>query len=185
MKVRAVGEHQAGPTIAGRHIGTIGTTVRVLIGLALLVFGALGQSRATSSGRVIGLDFAHLEINGAALAVGLVALPALTLAFQWLRSRRFDSRLNEIGPAAAVINIVVTIGLVVVTTYFVPEISFVGFGAVVFYGVSMLLAASRGYAGCEVLAVSNWILRRDDQIGCLLLSPIDHLEHHTSLKSLK
>jgi broad specificity phosphatase PhoE len=27
---------------------------------------------------------------------------------------------------------------------------------------SMLLAAARGYACCEVLAVSNWMLRRDD-----------------------
>jgi hypothetical protein len=40
----------------------------------------------------------------------------------------------------------------------------------------MLLAAVRGDAGCEVLAVSNWLLRRDDQIGCLLFWPIDHAE---------
>jgi hypothetical protein len=46
----------------------------------------------------------------------------------------------------------------------------------VFYGTSMLLAALRGYAGCEVLAASNWLLGRDDQVGCLVFSPIDHLE---------
>jgi hypothetical protein len=40
----------------------------------------------------------------------------------------------------------------------------------------MLLAAVRGCAGCEVLAVSNWLLHRDDQIGCLLFWPIDHAE---------
>jgi hypothetical protein len=40
----------------------------------------------------------------------------------------------------------------------------------------MLLAAACGYAGCELLAPSNWILRRDDQIGCLMLSPIDDYE---------
>jgi hypothetical protein len=40
----------------------------------------------------------------------------------------------------------------------------------------MLLAAARGYAGCEVLAISNWLLDRDDQIGCLVFSPIDRLE---------
>ena len=44
------------------------------------------------------------------------------------------------------------------------------------YGASLLLAAVHGYAGCEVLAVSNWLLRRDDQVGCLVLSPIDQLE---------
>lgn len=30
--------------------------------------------------------------------------------------------------------------------------------------------------GCEVLAVSNWLLSRDDQVGCTVFSPIDHLE---------
>ncbi len=57
-----------------------------------------------------------------------------------------------------------------------PAISYVGYAAFVFYGASMLLAAIRGYAGCEVLAVSNWLLHRDDQIGCLVLSPLDLLE---------
>jgi uncharacterized spore protein YtfJ len=41
----------------------------------------------------------------------------------------------------------------------------------------MLLAALRGYAGCDVLAMSNWLLHRDDQIGCLVFWPIDHAEH--------
>ena len=41
----------------------------------------------------------------------------------------------------------------------------------------MLLAALRGYAGCEVLAMSTWLLHRDDQIGCLVFWPIDHAEH--------
>jgi hypothetical protein len=47
---------------------------------------------------------------------------------------------------------------------------------VIFYGVSMLIAAIRGYAGCESLAISNWLLKRDDQLGCLLFSPIDFAE---------
>ena len=40
----------------------------------------------------------------------------------------------------------------------------------------MLLAALRGYSGCEVTAISNWILGKDDQVGCLVLSPVDDLE---------
>jgi len=40
----------------------------------------------------------------------------------------------------------------------------------------MLLAALRGIGGCEVLAVPNWLLGRDDQIGCALFWPIDRLE---------
>ncbi len=49
-------------------------------------------------------------------------------------------------------------------------------GSAVFYGANMLLAAAVGYAGCEVLAISNWMLKRDDQIGCLLFSPVDVVE---------
>ncbi len=41
----------------------------------------------------------------------------------------------------------------------------------------MLVAAARGYAGCEVLAVSNLLLRRDDQVGFAPFWPIDTLEH--------
>ena len=37
-------------------------------------------------------------------------------------------------------------------------------------------AAIRGYAGCEALAISNWLLKRDDQLGCLFFSPIDYAE---------
>jgi len=33
--------------------------------------------------------------------------------------------------------------------------------------------ALRGYAGCEVLAVSNWLLRRDDQVGVVHRGCVD------------
>jgi hypothetical protein len=39
----------------------------------------------------------------------------------------------------------------------------------------MLVAAVRGDAGCEVLAISNWVLRRSDHVGCLLFGTIDEL----------
>ena len=42
--------------------------------------------------------------------------------------------------------------------------------------MSMLLAALRGYGGCESLVISNWLLGRDDQLGCLVFSPIDYAE---------
>ena len=58
----------------------------------------------------------------------------------------------------------------------IGPISVTSDAALLFYGASMLLAALRGYAGCEVLAVSNWLLGRDDQVGCLLFWPIDHAE---------
>ncbi|MFI5283761.1 MAG: hypothetical protein ACHQ0J_11625 [Candidatus Dormibacterales bacterium] len=64
----------------------------------------------------------------------------------------------------------------VLTPLYASPLSFTSNAALISYGASMLLAAARGYGGCEVLAISNWILRRDDQIGCLVLSPIDDYE---------
>jgi hypothetical protein len=69
----------------------------------------------------------------------------------------------------------VFIALVLTPAYAGP-LSFTSDAALIFYGASMLLAAARGYSGCEVLAISNWILRRDDQVGCLVISPIDDFE---------
>jgi len=41
-----------------------------------------------------------------------------------------------------------------------------GVALYVFFGLSMLLAALRGYDGCEILALPNLILRRQDAIWC-------------------
>lgn len=140
------------------------------IGLLLFVFGAAG-------GRLVIVFIGgqlHVGLNLAALILGIVVFPAVLLALQWIRLRRDPSRLDATGPVATGVNILAFAILIGIS--FVPQISYVGFAAFVFYGASMLLAAVRGYAGCEVLAVSNWLLHRDDQIGCLVLSPIDGWE---------
>ena len=153
-----------------RQIGPIGTSARLLIGALLFVFGAAG-------GRLVVVFIGghlHLGLNLAALILGVVIYPAVLLALQWIRLRRDASRLDATGPIATGVNILAFAILIGIS--FIPAISYVGYAAFVFYGASMLLAAARGYGGCEVLAVSNWLLRRDDQIGCLVLSPIDDWE---------
>jgi hypothetical protein len=83
------------------------------------------------------------------------------------------------GPAGIAVNC--GIGLAVyLTGWLVPALWFMSDAVLAFYGMSMLLAAVRGYAGCEVLAVSNWLLRRDDQVGCIVFTPVDNLEHARS-----
>jgi hypothetical protein len=62
------------------------------------------------------------------------------------------------------------------TPWYAPPLGFTNDAVLIFYGASMLLAALRGYPGCEVLAVSNWLLRRDDQVGCVIFPPLDCLE---------
>ena len=44
----------------------------------------------------------------------------------------------------------------------------------------MLLAAARGFAACEMLAVCNLVRGRDDRIGCPVFSPLDTLEERVS-----
>ena len=68
------------------------------------------------------------------------------------------------------------INLAVFLALYLPEPT--SDATLLFYGASMWLSALRGYAGCEVLAVSDWLLGRDDQVGCALFWPIDQLEHH-------
>lgn len=85
------------------------------------------------------------------------------------------NRLRATGPIANLANVAVFLALYL-TSDFAPALSATSDAALLFYGASMLLAAVRGYAGCEVLAVSNWLLGRDDQIGCLLFWPVDHAE---------
>ena len=75
----------------------------------------------------------------------------------------------------ATLNIAVVIALFL-TPWYAPPIAFISSAVLIFVGASMWLAAIRGYGGCELLAVSNWVLHRDDQLGCLVLSPMDAAE---------
>lgn len=109
------------------------------------------------------------------IAVGLFVLPALFTGWQWLRARNHPAPLRATGPLATAINFAGFPALYF-TPIYAPSLAWTQDAAVLFYGVAMLLAAIRGYAGCEVLAISNWLLRRDDHIGCLIFSPIDQLE---------
>jgi hypothetical protein len=148
------------PTGRQRRIGAIGTTARAIVGTVLV-------------GSVIGGHVSE-PFRPAAWALGLLGFPALLLGWQWLRTRRTPTRLPATGSVANVANIAVFLALYLTPDY-APALAATS-DATLIYGASMLLAALRGYAGCEVLAVSNWLLGRDDQIGCLLFWPVDHAE---------
>lgn len=148
-----------------RQIGVVGTTVRVAAGLWMAGSVVQGQWAA--------------GFRPASWLLGVVGLPAPVLAWQWWCARRRPSRLEATGPLPHVLNIVVFLALYL-TPWYAPSLSATSDAALLFYGASMLLAALRGYAGCEVLAVSSWVLERDDQIGCLVFAPVDHLEQRTS-----
>ena len=146
-----------------RQIGIIGTASRVVLGLVFV-------------GSVVWGEWAR-GFHLAAWALGLVGFPALLLAWQWGRARRTTTQFCATGPVGFALNCGIFFALYL-TPFYAPALAFTSDAALLFYGSSMLLAALRGYAGCEVLAISNWLLRRDDQVGCVVFAPIDHLESH-------
>jgi hypothetical protein len=157
-------EHDTAAQAPPRAIGRWGTSARAVVGVLLLTDVAFGHWAR--------------GFHPAAWVLGLVAFPAVLLAVQWLRAREGKPQLLATGPAGHALNAVVFLALYL-TPFYAPALSVTSDAALIFYGASMLLAAARGYAGCEVLAVSNWLLRRDDQIGCLLFAPVDHAEHRS------
>jgi hypothetical protein len=149
------------PARPRRAIGRWGTAARLSVGVFLLADVAFGP---------IARGF-----HPAAWVLGLVGFPAVLLVAQWLRTRRGHAPLRATGPVGHAANAAVFVALYA-TPWYAPALSVTSDAALIFYGASMLLAAARGYRGCEVLAVSNWLLRRDDQVGCLLFAPVDHAE---------
>jgi hypothetical protein len=144
-----------------RAVGAWGTAVRVVVGVSLL--GSVGYGQAVRGWHPL------------AWLLGLLVFPAgVTAGLGW-RARRHPEPLRAIGPLGHAINVAVLLGLYF-TWWYAPPVAVLSDAALVFYGTSMLLAAARGYAGCEVFAASNWLLRRDDQVGCAPFWPIDTWE---------
>ena len=106
-------------------------------------------------------------------------LPAVVVAGHWWYARHHPAPVRATGPVGIAVNCAIGVA-VYLSGWLVPALWFMSDAVLAFYGMSMLLAAIRGYAGCEVLAVSNWLLRRDDQVGCVVFTPVDSLEHARS-----
>jgi hypothetical protein len=158
------GGHEREGAVAARAIGTWGTGMRLLVGGFLV--GSVAYGSVTGDG----------SFEPESWLVGLVGFPGLLLTWQVWRARRKPGRLvAATGPVGHLLTLVIFLGLYA-TAWYAPPIGFVSDAALVFFGTSMLLAAFRGYAGCEVLSISNWVLRRDDQVGCVLFDHVDRLE---------
>ena len=160
MNIMIINTHQANVKKTKRQIGVIGTAARLVTGTWL--------AGSVFYGHVVRGPFRPLS-----WIIGPVIFPVIFLAWQWARAHYNPSRLKANGPIASIINLVIFFYFLLRTP---SSIAFTRDAVLLFYGVSMLLAALRGYAGCEALAISNWILKRDDQLGCLFFSPLDYAE---------
>lgn len=144
-----------------RQIGPIGTAARIAVGGALLLDVLVGHATG--------------GWNVTAWLLALVVFPIVILAWHRSRARRGAPPLRATGPVGHILNVVVFLALYL-TGWYAPPLEATSDAALIFYGGSMLVAACRGYAGCEVLAVSNWALGRDDQVGCALFLPVDAVD---------
>ena len=138
-----------------RAIGPVGTIARVMVAAGLYWF-AFADTRG---------------LTWFVALLGLVVFPGVLLVAQALRARFSSAPLCATGPVGHAVNAAIIVGLVVLP--FPPDVRD---ATALFYAASLLVAAWRGYAGCEVLAIPNWLLRRNDQVGCLFFSPLDELE---------
>jgi hypothetical protein len=136
-----------------RSIGPWGTTARVVVGAAMLV------------GAVI------LGIGALDAALGLVVFPLAVVALVAIRGR-----------GANPVRLTGTEGHCITCAVGVAAFLLVPVAALLFYGSSMLVAAARGYGGCETFAISNWLRRRDDQIACPVFDPVDRAERRATAR---
>ena len=140
----------------GRATGPIGTTARVATGLWL--FSSIGWAAARGD----------LQIHEVLL--GLVGLPIIVMLVVVASQRVLGTSayLRATGPVGTITNLSMIVALF--ATPWTTEIAYF------FYGVPMFLAAWRGYPGCEMLAISNLVLRRKDELGCPWFYPVDAFE---------
>jgi hypothetical protein len=137
-----------------RRIGPIGTTTRLIAAAALLYL-------ALFDGTSWGLRWYDAVL-------GLVVLPGLMLALALVARHRGAGPIRFTGAAGTMLNCAVIVALL--------ANPYTAGSAALFYGVNLIAAAWRAQPGCETTVISNWILRRDDQIGCPTFSPIDGAE---------
>jgi hypothetical protein len=147
-----------------RRLGLVGTVARAGLGLWLVGDVALGH--------VIG-PFRPLP-----WLLGLVALPGMVLAWHAWWAGRHPDRLDATGPFGHAVHLVLFCGLLALPSL-VPALWFAPDAGLLYYGSAMIVAAGFGSSDCEVMALSNRLLRRDDRVGCAVFGPLDLIDRRT------
>jgi hypothetical protein len=155
--------------MTARAIGPIGAASRVLIGLFALYLALIDGPPFAD-----GLEWSLTWYDA---ALGLLVLPGAAIAFGLLARRHANGPVRLTRPLPMALNCFLIVALV--------ANPYTAGGALLFYGAMMLIAAARGQAGCEATVVSNWILGRDDQVGCPSFTPIDAAEAEMRARSAR
>jgi hypothetical protein len=162
----------AAPLAGHRAIGPIGIAARVAGGLAAIAVPIVLSGITWWD---VGAAFVLLPLTAALAASGL------TWFYSDRPPRRRDGRSGLEPWVRSAVVLVIVIAVDVVATYVSP---LDGAGALfIFFGVSLLLGAFRGDAGCEAVAIPNALVGRRDVTGCVLYAPLDSIESRRSRRS--
>lgn len=159
--------HEGNQARSPHDIGPIGTMVRFALGTFLV--GIIVYGQLMTSGHLSPITWVF----------GLIVFPALVLAWHFWRIRGRRAPLHDTSVVSFVLSIALPLAFYV-TGLYISALWFTSDATLIFIGSSLLLAALRGHAGCEFLALSNWLLRRSDQMACAIFTPIDSLERPRS-----
>ncbi len=150
-----------------RAIGPVGPIGRFILGPILIYFGFYSPMEDIAPVTDISFFPGYWDD----LLLGIIGLPLvmviLQLSWEWIKHKP----LKATGQLGFMLNIFITALL-----FFTPLHHAMWF----YLGFSLLIAAARGYAGCEVMAISNWVTGRNDQVGCVIFSPLDAIEKKIS-----
>ena len=153
------------PRERGRALGPVGTAARGFAGglLILVPIASDGLARWDAFGALIVLPALSLALDRI-LAAGVSRLAAVTGRLSSDVTRTWTVHLSAL---------VVILASATALTYVTP----IDAGAIwLFLGVSLVVAAIRGDAGCEAVAIPNAIFRRRERTGCVVFLLVDSLE---------
>ncbi len=160
--VKADGVQIGGLLEEPRRAPPVGRVLRILLGLALMVYVAPVYFQVP----------ARVSVGSLLLIVGLIGI--YTLLHITLSQR--------IVPLGSGLGAIVANGFLVVL-YFIggTRLPIVGGGkgelaAVTFLSISLVVAGVCAAPGCEVMAIPGLLFGKHTQLTCLIFSPLDRLE---------
>ena len=145
-----------------RHAPPVGRVLRILLGLALMVYVTPVYFQVP----------ARVSVEVLLVMLGLIGVYSL---IHIVISRRISAFGPRLGAVAAW-------GLLAAPCLAsAPGSPILGRGvgelaAVTFLGISLVVAGVRAAPGCELMAIPGLLFRKHTELACLIFSPLDWLE---------
>jgi hypothetical protein len=145
-----------------RHAPPVGRVLRILLGLALMVYVAPVYLQVP----------VRLAVEALLLMLGLLGVYSLIHI-------GISRRILAFGPClGSVVALGLLVALCVAST---PGSPILGRGvgelaAVTFLGISLVVAGVRAAPGCELMAIPGLLFGKHTELACLIFSPLDWLE---------